>query len=223
MLQYILVGNPFVRSLWTFEAANANGADIFIFWLAIAAYLNDLFSKPETTGIPVSLSNKITLIFNKRYDEFFKHEFYFVTFCLDPRTSLLLLLNVPLCYPGYPKNRYLKSSFSLPKNPVEGQRPIAYFNAYTRVKAFLKDILKSIITHIQKYPNEPVPELFEDMDAQEVVQEFRRQLDTYWREEHPFQKPLTGNDPLAWWKGFSMHSDARVLAVSTGYSICFVD
>ena len=90
MLQYILVGNPFVCSLWTFEAADANGADIFIFWLAIAAYLADLFSKPETTGIPVSLSNKITLMFNKCYDEFFKNEFYFVTFCLDPRMFSLL-------------------------------------------------------------------------------------------------------------------------------------
>lgn len=90
MLQYILVGNPFVCSLWTFEAANANGADIFIFWLAIAAYLTDLFSKPETTGIPVSLSNKITLTFNKHYNEFFKHEFYFAAFCLDPHMSLLL-------------------------------------------------------------------------------------------------------------------------------------
>lgn len=68
---------------------------------------------------------------------------------------------------------------------------------------------------MQKYPNEPVPELFEGMDTQEVVQEFRCQLEAYWREEHPFQKPLTGNDPLAWWKGLSTHSDARVLAVST--------
>jgi hypothetical protein len=90
MLQYILVGNPFVHSLWTFEATNANGADIFIFWLVIIAYLTDLFSKPETTGIPISLSNKITLTFNKCYDEFFKHEFYFATFCLDPHMSLLL-------------------------------------------------------------------------------------------------------------------------------------
>jgi len=84
MLQYLFICNPFVRSLWCFEAANANGSDIFIFWLAIAAYLADLFSKPELMGIPVSLSNKITQIFNTHYDEFFKNEFYFVMFCLDP-------------------------------------------------------------------------------------------------------------------------------------------
>lgn len=121
-----------------------------------------------------------------------------------------------VCYSGYPKSRYLKAAFSLPTNPAGGQRSIPYYNAYIRVKDFLKDNLKSIIARIQKYPDEPVPGLFEDMNAREVVQEFRHQLEAYWREEHPFKKPLTSNDPLAWWKSFLTHSDARVLAVSTG-------
>jgi hypothetical protein len=85
MLQYLLICNPFAHSLWCFEAANANGSDMFIFWLAIAAYLTDLFLKSELTGIPVSLSNKITQIFNTCYNKFFKNKFYFVMLCLDPR------------------------------------------------------------------------------------------------------------------------------------------
>ena len=133
------------------------------------------------------------------------------------------MLNVTLCYPGYPKGRYLKAAFSLPVNPAGGQRPIPYFNAYTRVKEFLKENLKSVIMCIQKYPDEPVSGLFEDMDAQEAVQEFRCQLEAFWREEHPFKKPLTSNDPLAWWKSLLTHPDARVLAVSTGCSTHFVD
>lgn len=74
-----------IRSLWSLEAAHANAADVFIFWLACAATLKDLFSKgPDITGIPNSLAEAVIAIFNKRYAEFFKNEIYSTTFALDP-------------------------------------------------------------------------------------------------------------------------------------------
>ena len=33
-------------NVWSLKAAHANASDVFVFWLAIAATLNDLFSKP---------------------------------------------------------------------------------------------------------------------------------------------------------------------------------
>lgn len=86
-LQYILIVNPYIRALWSLEAAHANPSDVFVFWAAIAATLTDLFSKPEATGIPNDLANKVIKIHNRRYHEFFENEVYFVTFCLDPRKS----------------------------------------------------------------------------------------------------------------------------------------
>ena len=75
---------PLIRSLWSLEAAHANAADVFIFWLASAATLKDLFEQDvNKTGIPRSLANEVTGIYNKHYEEFFKNDIYFVAFLLD--------------------------------------------------------------------------------------------------------------------------------------------
>ena len=83
---------PLIRSLWSLEASHANAADVFIFWLASAATLKDLFDQDfNKTGIPRTLANEVTGIYNKRYGEFFKNDIYFVGFLLDPRISKLYL------------------------------------------------------------------------------------------------------------------------------------
>ena len=100
LLQYITIVAPIIRSLWSLEAAHANASDVFIFWLAIAATLNDLFSKgPDITGIPASLAREVMAIINKRYQEFFTNDIYFVAFTLDPCESwnLFFLHAADLC------------------------------------------------------------------------------------------------------------------------------
>jgi len=93
ILQYNSIVAPMIRSLWSLEAAHANASDVFLFWLAAAATLDDLFSKgEEENGIPLSLANNITEIYNKRYEEFFANDLYFTAFLLDPRLSFILLL-----------------------------------------------------------------------------------------------------------------------------------
>ena len=89
LLRYSTVVAPLIRSLWSLEAAHANAADVFIFWLACAVTLKDLFDQDvNKTGIPQSLANEVTEIYNKRYEEFFKNDIYFVAFLLDPRMSI---------------------------------------------------------------------------------------------------------------------------------------
>ena len=86
LLQYTTIVTPIIRSLWSLEAAHANTADVFVFWLASVAMLWDLFAKgTATTGIPTSLVEAVIAIFNKHYKEFFANEVYFVAFALDPR------------------------------------------------------------------------------------------------------------------------------------------
>jgi len=88
LVQYVTIVAPFIRSLWSLEAAHANASDVYIFWLAIQATLTNLFSKgPALTGIQDALVGGVTAIVNKRYKEFFTHELYFVAFALDPRES----------------------------------------------------------------------------------------------------------------------------------------
>lgn len=86
MLWYIALVEPLIRSLWSLEAAHANASDVFVFWLAAAATLDDLFNKNiQETGLPRLLVDQVTEIYNTRYKEFFQNEIYFVAFMLDPR------------------------------------------------------------------------------------------------------------------------------------------
>lgn len=79
ILWYINIVAPLIQSLWSLEAAHANASDVFVFWLAAAATLDDLFSKSiRETGIPRELSNQITSIYNARYEEFFQNDIYLV-------------------------------------------------------------------------------------------------------------------------------------------------
>ena len=88
LLWYINIVAPLIRSLWSLEAAHANASNVFVFWIAAGATLNDLFSKDiSVTGIPRTLANQVTEIYNTRYKEFFQNDLYFVAFLLDPRES----------------------------------------------------------------------------------------------------------------------------------------
>ncbi|KAF8124091.1 ribonuclease H-like domain-containing protein, partial [Boletus edulis] len=85
---YIEVVGPFIRSLWSLEAAHANASDVFIFWLAIGASLKDLISKDEEmTGIPKTLLQHVISIYNNWWRDFFRNDVYFMAFALDPRMS----------------------------------------------------------------------------------------------------------------------------------------
>jgi hypothetical protein len=86
---YTSIMAPIARSIKALESRAANAADVFIFWLAIAASLRDLFSKPsQVTGISSELAGKVTKIVNRRYKEFIDNsptDVYFAAFFLDPR------------------------------------------------------------------------------------------------------------------------------------------
>ncbi len=86
--QYSTIIGPLARSLWALEAAQTNAADVYMFWLAIAAELRDIFSRPEDTGIEQELAKKIIHIFLRRYKEFIDEspdDIYFIAAYLDPR------------------------------------------------------------------------------------------------------------------------------------------
>ncbi len=118
LLRYSTVVAPLIRSLWSLEATHANAADVFIFWLASAATLKFLLDQDvDKTGIPRSLANKVTEIYNKRYDEFFKNDIYFVAFLLDPRMSISCIeiqVNAQQYVLGYPIEQFLKLTISIP-------------------------------------------------------------------------------------------------------------
>jgi hypothetical protein len=220
LLQYINAVAPLIRSLWSLEAAHANAADVFVFWLAVAATLKDLFAKgSDKTGIA---NSQVTAIFNKRYKEFFTNDIYFSAFALDPRQfyatmSAIYYTNTPVTL-GYPLSDYFKKPSAtvivIPAlhhrnglNP--SNKPLPYPSAHKRVKDFLKEMLRP---EVERHEIRPIPALQQLTPAQ-IVDGLRRQLDAYWRNEWPFDQQVENHDPLAWWESLRYHSHARVLSV----------
>lgn len=91
MYQYISIVAPLARSLWSLESATANASDVYIFWLAIAATLKDLFiTSRDKLSLEEELISSITKIINRRWRAFIDcspTDIYFTAFYLDPRKS----------------------------------------------------------------------------------------------------------------------------------------
>ncbi|KIN98369.1 hypothetical protein M404DRAFT_10556 [Pisolithus tinctorius Marx 270] len=45
-----------------------------------------------------------------------------------------------------------------------------------------------------------------------TVDELHLQIDAFWRQEHPFNRPMKDGNTLAWWQAFKHHPGAQVLA-----------
>ncbi|KAF8148580.1 hypothetical protein B0H34DRAFT_802808 [Crassisporium funariophilum] len=90
--EYLTVVEPIARSLWSLESPHTNAADVFIFWLAIAAKLKQLFSQTEAdSGIQALVARKVTAIINCRYKAFINEsptDIYFTAFFLHPSVTL---------------------------------------------------------------------------------------------------------------------------------------
>ena len=86
---YTAIMAPIARSIKALEGRAANAADVYIFWLAIAASLRNLFTHDE--DIDKGLAEKVTAIVNRRYKEFIDDsptDVYFTAFFLDPHKPL---------------------------------------------------------------------------------------------------------------------------------------
>ena len=91
---YTSIMAPIARSIKALEGRAANAADVYIFWLAIAASLRNLFTRDDE--IDKVLAGKVTAIVNRRYKEFINDsptDIYFAAFFLDPRKSLCAARN----------------------------------------------------------------------------------------------------------------------------------
>jgi hypothetical protein len=85
---------PLAHSIKSLESTQTTASDVYIFWLAIAASLKELFSKGvRVTGISNQLAAKVTAIVNKRYHSFIDEspsDIYFTAFFFDPCESINL-------------------------------------------------------------------------------------------------------------------------------------
>lgn len=245
LLQYISIVAPLARSLWSLESSQANAADVYIFWLAIAATLNALFAKNHNaTGIEPALAKKVTAVINRRYRSFIDEspsDIYFSAFFLDPRMlyhfnfSYILLSMAQLIFfsAGYSRSDILRKPTTMSttlvipaKNPSSLEIPnqssesVPYPRAFERVKEFLKDILRNEVQLLQKSDpgtDSPLRSFIRRTGISASVDHFRKQLTAYARTEYPFTDALpTNGDTRQWWENLAHHPHAHILAVRFG-------
>jgi hypothetical protein len=99
---------------------------------------------------------------------------------------------------------------------VDAAESVPHAKAYTRVKEFLKQMLRDIIEFAgQKLDaSNSCHRLVAQLGPSKVVSEFRQQLLAFARQEWPFMDPVSDGDALSWWESLAQHPHARVLAVS---------
>ncbi|KAI6138392.1 hypothetical protein BKA82DRAFT_3990118 [Pisolithus tinctorius] len=210
---YITIVGPFIRSLWSLEASHANASDVFLFWLAIGASLKDLVQKDDRTrpgNIPVSLMHDVIAIYNRRWKEFFRNDVYFTAFALDPRypTSDFVIKPVVAA----------PAIVIPPQNPTKilacARRPLPHPRAYNRVKESLKPMLRAMLDRCKMNPHatDAFSQTVREYGPTGTVDELRLQIDAFWRQEHPFNRPMKDGNTLAWWQAFEHHPGAQVLA-----------
>ncbi|KAJ3793831.1 ribonuclease H-like domain-containing protein [Lentinula aff. detonsa] len=218
MYQYLAIVGPIARSLWSLESTVANAADVYVFWLAVAATLKNLFLDKQTVsrlGLAQDQIRDIIRIVNKRYKDFIDDsptDIYFSAFYLDPRFAHSNILKTPT-------TGSTTTSFTI-RVPVSSSPAIddgvLHPKAYQRAKGFLKTVLQNEVAALSEYDDKA---LLHDLlqtryhRKDELVKAFRSQLLTFGRNQFPFKSGCNKNaNPLQWWKRLTHDENADVLA-----------
>ncbi|KAA1479812.1 hypothetical protein DENSPDRAFT_789582 [Dentipellis sp. KUC8613] len=203
LTQYVAIVEPFIRSLWALESSTANAADVYVFWLATASHIRELFDKDRVqTGIPLSLAEEVIGIFNDRHDEFFANDLYFTAFALDPRypmSDFFLILETA------------GSSIVLPARNANLKMP--HPRAYNRMKDYLKNMLKAEADRLQTLPDKYTNPVLKEIGSAVASLELKTQVEAFWRKEYPFNESAKDKTALEWWSSLIIHPKARVLAM----------
>jgi hypothetical protein len=102
---------------------------------------------------------------------------------------------------------------------VDAAESVPHARAYTRVKAFLKQMLRDIVETVKLAGHDldtsnPCHRLVAQLGSNRVVSDFCQQLLAFSRQEWPFTDPITHGNALTWWESLEQHPHACVLAVS---------
>lgn len=94
--QLLLVIGPPAKSITCLESAHSTVADVYVFWLAVMASLNELIES-DALGLPIAVIEKIRRLCNYRFDQMINDgpsDIFVAGFFLDPRMfNSILLLN----------------------------------------------------------------------------------------------------------------------------------
>ncbi|KAJ7571875.1 hypothetical protein C8J56DRAFT_1086552 [Mycena floridula] len=202
-----MVLEPIAKSITCLEASHSTVADVFLFWLAIAAAYNDLLDN-NTAKLPVEVAERIRRLVNYRFDQSIHYgpsDMFVAGFFLDPRyrASKVLKDVAPINPLEVPTVRIRSSASNIPAAVVAPDPS----GTLRRIAKFLFGMLKSIY-HDQE-------NTIDGLSAGEATIQLRQQIDSYAAGKWPFNEPPSEDSQktvFSWWKRLTKNPDAKVLA-----------
>jgi hypothetical protein len=87
--QLLLIIRPVAKSIKCLESSHATASDVYVFWLAVMASLEDLILG-DKLDLPMHLVERIRRLCNYRFDKMINEgpsDIFVTAFFLDPRAS----------------------------------------------------------------------------------------------------------------------------------------
>ncbi|KAJ3720671.1 hypothetical protein C8R42DRAFT_643053 [Lentinula raphanica] len=180
-----------IQALWSLEAAHANASDVFVFFVAIAAVLKELFDQDHESDelektFPPELAEQIIFIYNRCYE----NSLVGMTFTLSRFASILT---------GPTTGKQLKHM-------------IPHADAYERFKSYLKSKLKVLLQDFEVHPKKHP--IILQLGSAKVIDGLRTQTKAFWLGHYPFDTAIRKDQHvLDWWRELERHPHAQVLAM----------
>ena len=123
---------------------------------------------------------------------------------------------------GFDRKDFLKESLNIhirvsqPMSTLSSAQNL-YPRAYEKIRAFLRDMLRSMLEVIEDSNDPKVGnKILREKGFKSSVSSLSEQINLFWREEYPFRvldhEKIV--DPLKWWIDMAKHDHANVLGVS---------
>jgi hypothetical protein len=222
--QLLFVIGPIAKSIKCLEASHSTVADVYMFWLAIMASLEDLI-KNDKLDLPLEVIKQIWRLWNWRFDKMINaapSDIFVTGFFLVPRASSSVwfyMLNL-IINKGFRDADILKNVNPLAIQPVTIHRanwdhPATASTSVSDKTQTLKQIGTALMTMLKaEYEEKKQP--IRSVPAAHAATQLRAQIGMYAERKWPFDRPHNeSTTPMAWWRNLSEHPDAQILAVTS--------
>ncbi|KAF8872812.1 ribonuclease H-like domain-containing protein [Infundibulicybe gibba] len=199
--QFIAVGNPIAKAIQCLEATTCNPADVYLYWLAVVAYMKRSL---ETSLLPDDVCGEIRGIMVARWREFFisgPTNVYLTAFYLNPRHLQSAIFKNP---------NPLTFNITIPAQaPPKVPPGIGNPKTFIEVGAYAWTLLLAEIDH----GSDDYLTSLRTKPAQFVMQEYQSQFTAYSQRAYPFTTPMgEDEDPRDWWGQFKETPNGGILA-----------
>jgi hypothetical protein len=233
---------PFARAILCLESKDTTPANVYLYWLAVVAQLNDLIVKDDNAGLKskykTTVKELIRSIANFRFAQLIEEEqssnVYFTAFVLDPGTYLSPGNILSLYLKHFPDNR--GASILATPNPLAVKPATISFRggepAVKPQRPLVERIGLSLMRILQmEYGNEYRPDrtvegknchggnqsLYCTARPNRRASGLKNPTEGVFEQRRSLRPQKKTESPRDWWVNLLNHDDSDILAVSVSF------